>query len=515
MVNIGAGAGGAVGQGGLYATPRPRVLPTLTGMQDPYGAPLPPLTMPGVPPPPPQLMGSLPFSPAADTCQFKAPFDAGMLDIEPPAAATAVETVAPVEAAGPTGPAYSARVIAAVDRTQPGGTSTALLAPVIPNDGPHPLSALLNSASAPTGPPSPPREAVRPATRAFQRQAPASLPGGSASVTGAPATGVAPLLPAPPMLPVTSSPGRRRVQAPRVLPSDGSSRPLATAETGSVPASAWRAIAATVSPSCVEAVGAGAFPNAFSGGASASPQAQRSVSAGTSAARVTSDARPSPASRGGAPAAGLPVAVSTSRSRGAARVGAAGSARQPSKKGKRPKGSFARRPALVAATQQPIPAMTPTFSVDKLHDGTPVLSEAGSALSRAVSVGLRPMRLDVNNTAANVEELTDNLNGFGLQLQTQDKMLEQMAKRIHSLKTETSSGLTEIKQKVGLDKGDIDAIKADLQAAKANLAELVRIRNRLRAYSKENTATTLLTRRVYLNVDHFADLMHMAIEDEL
>eukprot|EP00170_Pyropia_yezoensis_P002967 contig_12450_g2974 len=159
--------------------------------------------------------------------------------------------------------------------------------------------------------------------------------------------------------------------------------------------------------------------------------------------------------------------------------------------------------------------MTPTLNVDKLHDGTPVLSEAGSALARAVSVGLRPMRLDVNSTAANLEELTDNLNGFGHQLPTQGKMLEQMAKTIHSLKTETSSGLTEIKQKVGLDKGDMDAIKADLQAAKANQAELVRIHNRLRAYSKEETATTLLTRRVYLNADHYVDLMHMAIEDEL
>ncbi|KAK1864241.1 hypothetical protein I4F81_006791 [Pyropia yezoensis] len=159
--------------------------------------------------------------------------------------------------------------------------------------------------------------------------------------------------------------------------------------------------------------------------------------------------------------------------------------------------------------------MTPTLNVDKLHDGTPVLSEAGIALARAVSVGLRPMRLDVYSTAANVEELTDNLNGISHQLQTQGKMLELMAKSIHSLKTVTSSGLTEIKQKVGLDKGDKDAIKADLQAAKANQAELVRIRTRLRAYSKEETATTLLTRRVYLSADHYVDLMHMAIEDEL
>ncbi|KAK1859096.1 hypothetical protein I4F81_001694 [Pyropia yezoensis] len=118
-------------------------------------------------------------------------------------------------------------------------------------------------------------------------------------------------------------------------------------------------------------------------------------------------------------------------------------------------------------------------------------------------------------TAANVEELTDNMNGFGHQLQTQGKLLEQMAKSIHSFKAETSSGLVEIKQKVGLDKGDMDAIKAELQAAKDSQAELVRIRTRLRAYSKEETASTLLTRRVYLNADHFVDLMHMAIEDEL
>lgn len=140
--------------------------------------------------------------------------------------------------------------------------------------------------------------------------------------------------------------------------------------------------------------------------------------------------------------------------------------------------------------------MTPTLRADKLHDGSPVLSEAGNALAHAVSVGLRPMGLDVKSTAANVEKLTENINGFGHQLHAQGKLLEHVAKGLHSLKAETTTGLKEIQHKVGLDNGDMDALKADLAAAKVNQAELVRIRNRLRAYSKEETATTLLTRRV-------------------
>eukprot|EP00170_Pyropia_yezoensis_P003318 contig_13814_g3325 len=107
------------------------------------------------------------------------------------------------------------------------------------------------------------------------------------------------------------------------------------------------------------------------------------------------------------------------------------------------------------------------------------------------------------------------MNSFGHQLQTQGKLLEQMAKSIPSFKAETSPGLVEILQKVGLDKSDVDTIRAELQAAKANQAELVLIRTRLRAYSKEETASTLMTRRVYLKAAHFVDLMQMAIEDEL
>ncbi|KAK1868783.1 hypothetical protein I4F81_011266 [Pyropia yezoensis] len=191
-------------------------------------------------------------------------------------------------------------------------------------------------------------------------------------------------------------------------------------------------------------------------------------------------------------------------------------AAQPSsKKGKGPKNPSAQPSSAAAAVPRGIPAMSPTLSANKLHDGTPVLSESGYALAHAVSVGLRPIRLDVNGTSASVEELTDTVNKFGHQLQSQGKVLEQVAKGIHSLKADTSAGLTDLKQKVGLDKGDMDAIKADLETAKKNQAELMRIRNRLRAYSKEETATTLLTRRVYLNADHYTDLMHMAIEDEL
>lgn len=162
-----------------------------------------------------------------------------------------------------------------------------------------------------------------------------------------------------------------------------------------------------------------------------------------------------------------------------------------------------------------MPAIPPTLTLDELHDRSPVLSETGHVLGHAVSVGLRPVRLDVNSTAAIVEELSDNMNGFGHLLQAQGKLYEQIAKGLHSLETETTTGLKEIKHKVGLAKGDMDAIKADLAAAKVNQAQLVGLRSRLRAYTKEETATTLMTRRVYLNADHSTDLMHMAIEDEL
>lgn len=79
--------------------------------------------------------------------------------------------------------------------------------------------------------------------------------------------------------------------------------------------------------------------------------------------------------------------------------------------------------------------MVPTFSADKLYDGTPILSQSGHALAHAVSAGIRPMRLDVNIIASSVEELTEKVAEYGKHLDTQGNILEQMAKTIHKLKT--------------------------------------------------------------------------------
>lgn len=163
--------------GRAYVTPRPHLLPALPGMPDPYAFPPPPLLMPGVPPVAPQLMGSLPFSLPGDTSQFGAPFNTGLMEPDPPAAPPAAGSVAQSTAAGPAAPTYSARVVAAVDRTQLGGSSTALPPPVVAHDGPDPLSTLLANLPAPTEPGVSTPVMERPATRASLRQAPNAQPG--------------------------------------------------------------------------------------------------------------------------------------------------------------------------------------------------------------------------------------------------------------------------------------------------------------------------------------------------
>lgn len=168
--------------GRTYITPRPHLLPQLNTMPDPYGVPPPPLIMPGVPPAAPQLMGSLPLSAPGDTSQFGAPFDAGLLNSDPPAAQPSVGSLAAAAAGGPATPTYSARVVAAVDRTQMGGPSTALLPPAIANDGPDPLGALLNNLPAPSAPAPPLPAPERPNTRAFVRPPTGSSSRGASSV---------------------------------------------------------------------------------------------------------------------------------------------------------------------------------------------------------------------------------------------------------------------------------------------------------------------------------------------
>lgn len=159
--------------------------------------------------------------------------------------------------------------------------------------------------------------------------------------------------------------------------------------------------------------------------------------------------------------------------------------------------------------------MVLTLAADELHDETPILSQSEQALAHSVSAGLRLMRLDVNSTASNVEGLTEKVAEYRKHLDTQGKILEPMAKTIHLFKAEMATSVSELNQKVCLDRGDMDAIKEVFKRDKDIEREFVRIRNRLRSYSESETATTVETRRVCLNADDTMEQMHVAIEDEL
>lgn len=184
-------------------------------MPDPYAALLSPLVLPGAPPAPPQLIGSLPFSPPADTIQFGAPFRPAFLgpapDVEPLATGHAGAGV-PNEFESRV---FSDSVVASMDPTQQGRMSTALLSPVVANDGPDPLRHLLNDVTASTAPaPATRSEPPRPATRAFVRTPFATLPGVSTPIARGPTnTAAPPPLPRPPMI----AAGRRRGSAPAAI----------------------------------------------------------------------------------------------------------------------------------------------------------------------------------------------------------------------------------------------------------------------------------------------------------
>lgn len=150
-----------------------------------------------------------------------------------------------------------------------------------------------------------------------------------------------------------------------------------------------------------------------------------------------------------------------------------------------------------------------------MHDGTPILSAAGNALAHAVSVGLRPIRLDLSNVTAALEQLSDVVASLNSKVETQAGMLEQMGKAVHGLQSDTKTGMADIKLKVGLDKGDEAALKESLQRAMVNQQELVKIRTRLRSYLTREMGGTLLTDRVYLNAADTWEQMHISIEDEL
>lgn len=69
-----AGSAGAPSRPPTGTTTVPVTQRSVGTMANPHAVPLPPLHLPGVPPAPPQLMGSLPFSPLGDTSHFGVPF---------------------------------------------------------------------------------------------------------------------------------------------------------------------------------------------------------------------------------------------------------------------------------------------------------------------------------------------------------------------------------------------------------------------------------------------------------
>lgn len=150
-----------------------------------------------------------------------------------------------------------------------------------------------------------------------------------------------------------------------------------------------------------------------------------------------------------------------------------------------------------------------------MRDNPIVQWKAGSALQLAVASGMRPVRMDFSELSGKVEELPKAISEITKQLDTHGQLLEQMAQCLNSLKNVTNSGMNDIKKTVGLTAGDVEVMKVELQAAKPNQSDLVRIRGCLRACAKSDTANATVTNRVYLNSVKSWDQMQMEIEDEL
>lgn len=159
--------------------------------------------------------------------------------------------------------------------------------------------------------------------------------------------------------------------------------------------------------------------------------------------------------------------------------------------------------------------MTPTLRACSMHDGTPIMSPSGNALAHAVSEGQRPVRLEVSRVSSNVEELTNVVIELNKKVELQAGMIEQLAKVVNSMRTETSSGIASLALKVGLNVGDKDALQESFLIAKANQVDFVKIRNRLRTYQTREMSSTLLTSRVYLNAFETWEQLYITIEDEL
>lgn len=501
--NRGPDMEGGVRQGAGAGTLDYQLPYTPTGVPDPHGVPLPPLQTLGAPPVgqavlpvrPPQLMGSLPFSPPVDTSPFAAVLEPPLLI--PDEERAHLSSAMPVPSSWTGSPARSEAVVATGARTQLG--AAALAAPAMASAGENPLRTLLNGiATAPEGgPPAVPRRAP---TRAFVQAAPAPMLGGPAAFERAPVIGVAPPPLPPPPMPLGSPPStRRRVSAPRpVRPrgGDAGTVPSPNVTTGAAPVRVATSPLPTGGPSSRSSP-AGSVP----GAASPSSLGTASASRGTvPAVRARTNA---PRAAGAPPVAGRALS---------GRANAAGG----SKKGKGRQGaSSSQPPAVVTPNGQPSPAVASFLHVNTQLDGNAAASAAGDVPANAESAAMQLMRADINSALLSAAEMKDSVAGFRQLLETQGKVLEQLAKTMHALKAETVTGIQDIKCHVAPSKANIEESKANLKTAQDNQATLMRIRARLRAYDKQETAETELTHRVYLSADSFLDLMYVAIEDEL
>lgn len=159
--------------------------------------------------------------------------------------------------------------------------------------------------------------------------------------------------------------------------------------------------------------------------------------------------------------------------------------------------------------------MTPILRAGSMHDGTPIMSPSRNALAHAVSVGQCPMRFEVSHVSKNVEEVTNIVNELNTKVDLEAGMTEQLGKVVNSMRTETSSGIASLALKVGLNVCDKDALQESFRIAKANLVDLVKIRNLLRTYQTPEMSSTLLTSRVYLNAFDTWEQLYIGIEDQL
>lgn len=82
---------------------------------------------------------------------------------------------------------------------------------------------------------------------------------------------------------------------------------------------------------------------------------------------------------------------------------------------------------------------------------------------------------------SNVEEVTDAVNELNKKVEVRAGLIEQIARAVSTMRSETSSGIAAIMLNVGLNQGDNYALQKNMRIANTNQAELVKIPNRLRS----------------------------------